>query len=121
MGHKGHPWEGPGGEPTWVPRAQPTPVTAKAEGWASALRTTVTQNLICARCSLITAKTLEPRLVPVLGCPFVKVLLANCGSWRLPMTAKAFEARNALAGLFCTPKKQRGGVPARGAGRAPPT
>ena len=36
------------GEPSWVPRAQPTPVTAKAEGWANALRTTVTQNLTCA-------------------------------------------------------------------------
>jgi hypothetical protein len=31
-----------------VPRAQRTPATARAEGWASALRTTVTQNLICA-------------------------------------------------------------------------
>src|ERR1035437_3023105 len=50
-----YPWEGPGGwrwrggerfglgEPTWVPR-----VTAKADGRASALRTMVTQNLICA-------------------------------------------------------------------------
>ena len=31
-----------------MPRVQPTPVTAKAEGWANALRTTVTQDLTCA-------------------------------------------------------------------------
>ena len=49
-----YPWEGPGGrrwltgerfgfgEPTWVPRGSTVLVTAKVEGWASALRTPVT-------------------------------------------------------------------------------
>ena len=47
-------WESPGGwrmlsgerfgfgEPTWMPRGSTTLVTAKVEGWASALRTTAT-------------------------------------------------------------------------------
>src|SRR6266496_6280588 len=36
----------------------------------------------------------------------VKVLLATCGAWYLPRTAKAFEARNALAGLWCSEKNR---------------
>ena len=34
----------------------------------------------------------------------MQVLLASCGSWRLPRIAKAFEARGALAGLWISDK-----------------
>jgi glycosyltransferase involved in cell wall biosynthesis len=35
-----------------------------------------------------------------------KVLLTTCGDWYLPYTARAFEARNALAGLWISLKNQ---------------
>lgn len=35
----------------------------------------------------------------------IKVLLATCGAWHLPNTARALEARDALAGLWVTVKK----------------
>jgi glycosyltransferase involved in cell wall biosynthesis len=38
--------------------------------------------------------------------PPIQVLLATCGSWWLPHTAKAFETRGALAGLWTSGKNQ---------------
>jgi glycosyltransferase involved in cell wall biosynthesis len=41
----------------------------------------------------------------------VRVLLATCGAWRLPITAKAFENRGALAGLWVSWKNQTAVAP----------
>jgi len=41
----------------------------------------------------------------------LSVLLAACGGWYLPNTAKALETRNALAGLWMTGKNQTGVSP----------
>jgi glycosyltransferase involved in cell wall biosynthesis len=38
----------------------------------------------------------------------MKALLATCGSWRLPVTAKAFEARDALAAYWTTERNRAG-------------
>jgi glycosyltransferase involved in cell wall biosynthesis len=38
----------------------------------------------------------------------LQVLLATCGAWHLPCTARAFQNRNALAGLWVSTKNQSG-------------
>jgi starch synthase len=43
----------------------------------------------------------------------MQVLLATCGAWHLPHTAKHFETRNALAGLWISNKNSAGVSPAR--------
>ncbi len=43
----------------------------------------------------------------------MQVFLGTCGGWRLPVTARAFEARNALAALWCTEKNRLGISPTR--------
>ncbi len=43
----------------------------------------------------------------------MQVLLTTCGAWHLRNTAKAFDARNALAGFWCTEKNTTGVTPSR--------
>ncbi|MDB6123730.1 MAG: glycosyl transferase group 1 [Pedosphaera sp.] len=43
----------------------------------------------------------------------MQVFLATCGAWHLRDTAKAFEARDALAAIWCTEKNRTGISPAR--------
>src|SRR5436305_1998148 len=38
----------------------------------------------------------------------MRVLLTTCGAWYLPHTARAFQNREALAGLWCTEKNRSG-------------
>src|SRR5881628_883852 len=43
----------------------------------------------------------------------LQVLVATCGAWWLRHTAKAFEARNGLTGMWCTEKNATGLSPER--------
>src|SRR5262249_21349667 len=43
----------------------------------------------------------------------MQVLLSTCGAWYLRHTAKAFETRKALAGLWCTEKNSTAISPSR--------
>lgn len=43
----------------------------------------------------------------------MRVLLTSCGDWHLPRTARAFQTRDALAGLWIAGKNLPGGDPAK--------